>query len=140
AEAAAEVGGVAPVEPVGFRNDVLPVFSKAGCNTGKCHGAASGKDGFRLSLFGYDPEGDHFRLTREAVGRRVNLAAPEDCLLLTKSTGRVGHTGGRRIEPGSEGYQLVMAWLEAGAPARGGGGPAPPRPPGGPPPARFSPP
>lgn len=61
-----------------FRNDVLPVFTKVGCNTGKCHGSASGKDGFRLSLFGYDPEGDYFRITRELGGRRVNLATPED--------------------------------------------------------------
>jgi hypothetical protein len=105
------------VDPLQFRNDVLPVFTKAGCNTGKCHGSASGKDGFRLSLFGYDPEGDHFRLTREAVGRRIDLAAPADCLLMNKATGKVTHTGGRKIEPGSEAFLLVLSWLEAGAPA-----------------------
>ncbi len=54
----------------------MPVFMRAGCNTGSCHGAARGKDGFRISLFGFDPEGDHFRLTREMVGRRINLAVP----------------------------------------------------------------
>ena len=54
----------------------MPVFMRAGCNTGSCHGAARGKDGFRLSLFGFDPEGDYNRLTREMVGRRVNLAVP----------------------------------------------------------------
>src|SRR5262249_34912992 len=98
-----------------FRNDVLPVFTRVGCNTGKCHGAASGKDGFRLSLFGYDPQGDHYRITREMGGRRVNLASPEDCLLVNKATGKVPHTGGKRFEPGSESYLLVVRWLEAGA-------------------------
>jgi hypothetical protein len=103
------------VEPLRFRSDILPVFTKAGCNTGKCHGAASGKDGFRLSLFGYDPEGDQFRLTREVIGRRVNLASPDDCLVLNKATGAVAHTGGQRIIPGSEGHQLLLTWLRAGA-------------------------
>ncbi len=117
AEVPVEVRRASAIEPLRFRNDLMPVLTKAGCNTGKCHGAASGKDGFRLSLFGYDPEGDHFRITREAVGRRVNLAAPEDSLLLTKSVGKVAHTGGMRIEPGSEGYQIIMRWLEAGAPS-----------------------
>ena len=64
--------------PLSFRLDVMPVFMRAGCNTGSCHGAARGKDGFRISLFGFDPEGDHFRLTREMVGRRINLAVPSD--------------------------------------------------------------
>jgi hypothetical protein len=112
-----EVRRATAVEPVRFRSDVLPVFTKAGCNTGKCHGSASGKDGFRLSLFGYDPEGDQFRLTREVIGRRVNLAAPDDCLLVSKSVGAVAHTGGQRITPGSEGHQLLLAWLRAGAPS-----------------------
>jgi hypothetical protein len=103
-------------DPLRFRNDVLPVLTRVGCNTGKCHGAASGKDGFRLSLFGYDPEGDHFRLTREMGGRRVNLASPDDCLVVNKATGRVPHTGGKRFEPGSENHLLLVRWLEAGAP------------------------
>jgi hypothetical protein len=103
-------------EPLRFRNDVLPVLTRAGCNTGKCHGAASGKDGFRLSLFGYDPAGDHFRLTRELSGRRINLASPDDCLLVNKATGKVTHTGGRRLEPDSEGSLLLLRWLESGAP------------------------
>src|SRR5262249_49192324 len=66
--------------PISFRLDVMPVFMKAGCNSGSCHGAKSGKDGFRLSLFGYDPDGDHYRLTREQLGRRVNLAVPASSL------------------------------------------------------------
>src|SRR5687768_2154872 len=60
-----------------FRQDVMPVFFRAGCNAGSCHGASRGKDGFMLSLFGYDPKGDYFRITQEMVGRRVNVAAPE---------------------------------------------------------------
>lgn len=103
-------------DPLRFRTDVMPVLTRAGCNTGKCHGAASGKDGFRLSLFGYDPDGDFFRLTREMPGRRINLASPEDCLLVNKVTGRVPHTGGQRVEPGGENYLLLVRWLEAGAP------------------------
>jgi hypothetical protein len=117
ADATVVVARAAAVDPIRFRDDVVPVFTKAGCNTGKCHGSASGKDGFRLSLFGYDPEGDHVRLAREVIGRRINLTSPGDCLLLNKATGRVAHTGGKRIEPGGEGEQIVLRWLEAGAPA-----------------------
>ena len=84
--------------PLSFRLDVMPVFMRAGCNTGSCHGAARGKDGFRISLFGFDPEGDHYRLTREMVGRRINLAVPSDSTLLEKATGAVQHTGGKRFE------------------------------------------
>lgn len=102
--------------PISFRMDVMPVFMKANCNTGSCHGAARGKDGFRLSLFGYDPEGDHHRLTREMPGRRINLAVPAESTLLEKAVGSVQHTGGKRIEPGSEMYQSVIRWIEAGAP------------------------
>ncbi|WP_397568996.1 DUF1549 domain-containing protein [Schlesneria sp. T3-172] len=98
-----------------FRNDVLPVLTRAGCNTGKCHGSASGKDGFRLSLFGYDPAGDHYRITRELSGRRINLAAPADCLLVNKAIGQVNHTGGQCIEPDTAHYQTLIQWLTAGA-------------------------
>jgi hypothetical protein len=101
--------------PVSFKLDVMPVFMRAGCNTGACHGAARGKDGFRLSLFGYDPDGDWFRLTREMAGRRVSTAVPEECLLLEKSTGKVQHTGGERFKPGVELYDTLLRWLEAGA-------------------------
>lgn len=103
--------------PVTFRNDVLAVLTRTGCNSGKCHGAASGKDGFRLSLFGYDPLGDYHRITRELGGRRINLAAPADCLLMNKALGNVPHTGGARIESGSRNERILLDWLEAGAPA-----------------------
>jgi hypothetical protein len=103
-------------EPVlTFRNDVLAVITRAGCNTGKCHGSASGKDGFRLSLFGYDPAGDHYRITRELAGRRINLASPEKSLLVNKALGNVPHTGGQRIEEGTRAYQTLIDWLAKGA-------------------------
>jgi hypothetical protein len=102
--------------PISFKLDVMPVFMKAGCNQGSCHGAARGKDGFRLSLFGFDPDGDHYRLTREIPGRRINLASVHDSLLLDKATGRVPHTGGSRFKEDSELYQSLVRWLEAGVP------------------------
>jgi len=110
------VQDVAVARPISFRRDVMPVFMRAGCNVGSCHGSARGKDGFRLSLFGFDPEGDHFRLTRELGYRRVNLAAPEDSLVLQKALGAVPHTGGKRFEPSSEYAKTMVAWLQAGAP------------------------
>ena len=102
--------------PVSFKLDVMPVFMRAGCNQGGCHGAARGKDGFRLSLFGFDPDGDHHRLTRELNGRRINLAIPADSLLLEKSTGAVPHTGGKKMEKGDHLYTAMLRWLEADCP------------------------
>ncbi len=101
--------------PLRFRNDILPVLTRAGCNAGKCHGSASGKDGFRLSLYGFDPAGDYYRITREMSGRRINLAKPDNCLLINKATGEVPHTGGARIEVGSQGYGKLVRWLASGA-------------------------
>ena len=101
------------VPAVSFRLDVMPVLMKAECN--RCHGAARGQDGFRLSLWGFDPDGDHFRITREIPGRRINLAVPEDSLLLTKSDGEAAHTGGKKFEKGSPLYNTMLAWLKAGA-------------------------
>src|SRR5688572_29203801 len=106
--------------PISFQLDVMPVFMRAGCNTGSCHGAARGKDGFRLSLFGYDPEGDHFRLTREIGVRRINLALPRESLLMEKSAGQVPHTGGKRFALESEYYATILKWLEGGAPLDAG--------------------
>ena len=101
--------------PISFKNDVMPVFTKTGCNTGSCHGAARGKDGFRLSLYGFDPTGDYYRLTREMLGRRIELAMPDECLLMTKSTGQVAHTGGIRFTPDSQYYDTLKRWLVSGA-------------------------
>ena len=102
--------------PISFKLDVMPVFMKAGCNTGSCHGAASGKDGFRLSLFGFDPNGDYHRLTREMPGRRINLAIPEKSLVMEKTTGIVPHTGGKRYDMDSEYADTLLRWLRAGVP------------------------
>jgi len=101
--------------PVSFKLDIMPIFMKANCNTGSCHGAARGKDGFRLSLFGFDPDGDHFRITREMPGRRMNLALPAESLLLTKSVGSVPHTGGKRFGTDTEYYDTTLRWLQTGA-------------------------
>jgi hypothetical protein len=102
--------------PISFKLDVMPVFMKAGCNMGSCHGSARGKDGFHLSLFGYDPDGDYTRLTREISGRRLNLALPEESLLLEKALGKVPHTGGKRFAEGCEMYTTLLRWLKVGAP------------------------
>jgi hypothetical protein len=102
--------------PISFKLDVMPVFTKAGCNQGSCHGTSRGKDGFHLSLFGFDPDGDYFRLTREQLGRRVNLAFPEESLIMRKGLGAVQHTGGVRFGTNSVLYTTLLTWLAAGAP------------------------
>src|SRR5215208_6451590 len=102
--------------PISFKQDVMPIFLRAGCNQGGCHGAARGKDGFRLSLFGFDADGDHHRLTRELPGRRINLSLPEESLLIEKATGKVPHTGGQRIKENDAYYKDLVRWMEAKAP------------------------
>ena len=99
-----------------FRRDVMPLFFRAGCNSGTCHGSARGKDGFMLSLFGYDAKGDYERVVNEMIGRRVNIAVAEQSLLLLKATGAVPHTGGKLFSPGSDYYKTDLEWIEAGAP------------------------
>ncbi|HAV65181.1 MAG TPA: S-layer protein [Verrucomicrobiales bacterium] len=99
-----------------FRNDILPILSKAGCNGGGCHGALAGKGGFRLSLFGYDPQADHASITREVLGRRIEPSDPARSLLLLKPTTAVKHKGGKRIDVASEDYQTLVKWIIAGAP------------------------
>ncbi|MCO8125287.1 DUF1549 and DUF1553 domain-containing protein [Stieleria sp. TO1_6] len=103
--------------PISFTNDVMPVLTRSGCNTGSCHGAARGKDGFRLSLFGFDPDGDYQRITREIGVRRINLAVPAESLFLRKAIGAVPHTGGKLFGPDSDYYATVLEWLQAGAKA-----------------------
>jgi hypothetical protein len=105
----------APVVP-SFRQDVMPVFFRAGCNAGGCHGAAKGKDGFMLSLFGYDPAGDYHRIVNDIAGRRINAAIPERSLLLLKSLGKVPHTGGAIFTADSPYYRTLLDWIAAGAP------------------------
>jgi len=101
--------------PISFEKDVMPVLTRTGCNTGSCHGAARGKDGFRVSLFGFDPAGDYQRITREIGVRRINLALPEESLFLKKSIGSVPHTGGKRFDTDSEYYATMLEWLQNGA-------------------------
>jgi hypothetical protein len=99
-----------------FRNHVIPVLTKIGCNSGACHGALAGKSGFKLSLRGYAPADDHFVLTRQALGRRVNLVEPAQSLMLRKPTLAVSHGGGLKLEVGSPDYQLLADWIASGAP------------------------
>ena len=99
-----------------FRNHVLPVLAKQGCNMGACHGALAGKGGFRLSLRGYDPKADHYTITREARGRRVELADPGRSLLLAKPSGALPHKGGLRLPQDSKNYRVIAEWISAGAP------------------------
>ena len=99
-----------------FSNHVLPVMSKAGCNSGGCHGALAGKGGFRLSLQAYSPADDYHTITREALGRRIELADPGRSLFLTKPTAAVKHKGGKLIETGSRDYQVLAEWIASGAP------------------------
>jgi hypothetical protein len=106
--------------PWTFGTDIVPLFTRYGCNTGGCHGRADGQNGFHLSLFGYDHEGDFQAVTREANGRRILPLDPEHSLLLDKATGRVPHGGGQRFAPGSEPYRTFLGWLQAGAPERRG--------------------
>lgn len=99
-----------------FETDIIPIFTKSGCNTGSCHGAARGKDGFNLSLFGFDPAGDYYRVTREQLGRRINLAVPEASLTVEKSIGAVPHSGGKLFEADSQLCKDLVAWIGKGAP------------------------
>src|SRR5439155_19591004 len=80
-----------------FTNDILPVLSKHGCNNGSCHGKAIGQNGFKLSLYGFDPAQDYAAIVDEGHGRRVSPAAPDDSLLLLKATGKLAHGGGVRF-------------------------------------------
>ncbi len=99
-----------------FENDIVPILSKFGCNTSGCHGKAEGQNGFRLSVFGSDPEFDHRALAMEGRGRRVFPAAPDRSLLLLKMSGRMPHGGGVRIEPDRLEYRLMRDWIAAGLP------------------------
>jgi hypothetical protein len=99
-----------------FRNHVLPVFTKIGCNSGACHGALAGKGGFKLSLRGYAPADDYFVLTRQAQGRRINRVEPTRSLMLLKPTLALPHGGGLKIEVHSPEYNLLADWIASGAP------------------------
>jgi hypothetical protein len=100
-----------------FRNDVLPVMTKVGCNSGPCHGAAAGKNGFKLTLRGYDPVTDYYTLTHQALARRTDRIEPAKSLILLKPTLAIAHGGGRRFNVGSPEYKIVSGWIAQGMPA-----------------------
>jgi len=102
--------------PVSFVRDVLPALSRAGCNGGACHAKADGQNGFKLSVFSYDPRSDYAEIVKENRGRRVFPAAPEESLIIKKPTTTLPHEGGLRFERGSEMHQLLVRWLRTGMP------------------------
>lgn len=110
----AKAAGVAAEVPVSFVTDVQPVLSKLGCNAGTCHGAQAGKNGFKLSLRGYDPLFDFRSLTDDLEGRRFNRAAPEKSLMLLKPAGAVPHQGGVTMQAGDPNYELLRRWISQG--------------------------
>ncbi len=103
------------VSDVRFVRDIQPVLAKLGCNAGTCHGSAQGKNGFKLSLRGYDPDFDYQSLINDVSGRRFNRAHPEDSLMLLKPTAEVPHEGRQALKPGSREYFLLRDWIAQGA-------------------------
>src|SRR5205085_10842888 len=99
-----------------FRNQIQPILARYGCSAGACHGAAAGQGGFKLSLRGYDDEGDFFTITRSAQGRRVTLEDPARSLILLKATKLAPHKGGERFPVDSPEYRILADWIASGAP------------------------
>lgn len=110
------VEGMVEQPGVAFVTDVLPVLNKAGCNMGACHAAQYGQGGFKLSVFGFDPDADREAIVRDRHQRRVNLIEPQKSLFLQKPSMQVAHGGGRRLDKDSRDYELLAAWLKSGAP------------------------
>lgn len=104
-------------EPINFVNDVVPVLTKAGCNSGECHAKAGmGQNGFELSLLGFEPEEDYEHLVKEARSRRITPAAPDQSLFLLKASGTWPHGGGGRLPRDSDGYRVLREWISQGLP------------------------
>jgi hypothetical protein len=114
--AAASQSDEDPPDSITFSRDIVPVLTKAGCNSGQCHGSLQGRGGFRLSLLGFDPLADYEAILRQARGRRVSITAPTASLILRKASGQVPHGGGRRFEQDSRPYRIVRDYLAQGAP------------------------
>ena len=102
--------------PLNFANDIVPILTKGGCNGGGCHGKASGQNGFKLSLLGFEPQEDYEHIVKEARGRRIFPAAPEQSLLLTKGAAQLPHGGGKKLDPKSEDYADLVRWIREGMP------------------------
>jgi len=102
--------------PLNFTNDIVPIFTKASCNSGGCHGKASGQNGFKLSLLGFEPQEDFEHIVKEARGRRVFPAAPDQSLLLTKAINLTPHGGGKKLDAKSEEYAILKKWISIGMP------------------------
>ncbi len=111
-----EVHGSREARVYHFENDIMPVLSRYGCNSAGCHGNAGGQNGFKLSVFGFDPAADYTALVKEARGRRVLHAAPVESLLILKASGQMAHGGGVRIPADSAEYDLLRGWIAAGTP------------------------
>jgi hypothetical protein len=109
-------GVVGERPPVRFATDVIPILTKLGCNSGGCHGKATGQNGFKMSLLGFEPESDYRELVQHARGRRLSPASPENSLLLLKATNTLPHGGGRRLTADSEDYRVLQQWIAGGAP------------------------
>jgi hypothetical protein len=118
-----KVRGVTAPPPVSFESQIVPILTQRGCNAGACHGKAEGKNGFKLSVFGFDPAADHQALVMEARGRRLFPASPDNSLVLQKATARIAHGGGRRMTTDSLHYRRLRRWVAEGG--RFGVGPAP---------------
>ncbi len=116
AEIKVVVSGFADPLPLNFRNHVVPIFTKLGCNGGGCHGKSGGQNGFKLSLLGFYPEDDYEFLRKESRGRRIFPGAPAESLLLTKATGRTPHGGGKRMDLNSYEYRMLVSWVQQGMP------------------------
>lgn len=109
-----QVTGMETVQPVNFPNQIVPIFTKFGCNSGGCHGKAAGQAGFKLSLLGFEPREDFTHLVHESRGRRVFPAMPTQSLLLQKATNQSPHGGGQRLEADSHEYRLLQRWVASG--------------------------
>jgi hypothetical protein len=116
AAAMVHVEGVTHQIPINFKNQIVPIFTKLGCNSGGCHGKASGQNGFKLSLLGFYPEDDYEFLVKEGRGRRLFPSSPGDSLLLLKPIGRSPHGGGKRMDVGTYEYRMMYRWIEQGMP------------------------
>jgi hypothetical protein len=110
------VMGLANEVPINFTNQIVPIFTKLGCNGGGCHGKSSGQNGFKLSLLGFYPDEDYEFLVKEAKGRRLSVSSPSQSLLLNKAIGRSPHGGGKRMDQDSYEFRIVARWIEQGMP------------------------